>query len=396
MKINYKFPTVYPICINLKERKSKRKWMVKQAKQNQMKLNFYTAELHKDPKRGCLESHLNVIKNAIKDGHKYLFVLEDDAKFIRPLKNIPEPPKDWAMLYLGGTVKHVFSKDVDEKVMKNGDSKWVRMTCWTTHAYILNLNNKDLIKDILAAEKEDTEIDRYYVDFIHQKYNCYMVHPMVCIQKAGHSDIEGRAVEYSFMEKSLYGLRKPVYEITDDGSYKLKFIEYPDDKLPGVSIITPTKDREWIFSLPRFNISRFVYPPDKIEWIIVDSSLTDDLKYTFQSEKRVKYIHVPEPCTIAHKRNLACKLAKNPIIVHMDDDDIYRPESILARVKSIISYEGTECVGCSRIATYDIINDKSYISSDGHLSLSEASMAYTKKFWLEQNFDPGCERGEYK
>jgi hypothetical protein len=80
----------------------------------------------------------------------------------------------------------------------------------------------------------------------------------------------------------------------------------------------------------------------------------------------------------------------------MDDDDIYRPESILARVKSIISYEGTECVGCSRIATYDIINDKSYISSDGHLSLSEASMAYTKKFWLEQNFDPGCERGEYK
>ena len=133
--------------------------------------------------------------------------------------------------------------------MQKGESKWVRMTCWTTHAYILNLQNKELIKDILAAEEQpaDMEIDRYYVDFIHQKYNCYMVHPMACIQKAGHSDIEGRAVEYSFMEKSLYGLRKPLYEITEDGAYRMKLPDIPPEKLPKVTIITPTKDREWAF-----------------------------------------------------------------------------------------------------------------------------------------------------
>ena len=53
MKFNNKFPSVYPICINLEERKSKKKWMVKQAKRNNMKLNFYTAKLHDNPKRGC-------------------------------------------------------------------------------------------------------------------------------------------------------------------------------------------------------------------------------------------------------------------------------------------------------------------------------------------------------
>lgn len=399
MKFNNKFPSVYPICINLEERKSKKKWMVKQAKRNNMKLNFYTAKLHDNPKRGCLESHLNVIKDAIKNKVKYLFVLEDDAMFVKPFDKLPEPPKDWAMLYLGGTVKYIFSREDEEKIMKRADSKWVRMTCWTTHAYILNLNNKELVEDILNAEKiedENMEIDRYYVDFIHQKYKCYMCHPMVCVQKSGHSDIEGRKVEYSFMEKSLAGLTKPNYEITEDGAYQLKLPVIPDDILPKISIITPTKDREWVFSLPRFNLSRFIYPPDKIEWIIVDSSITDDLKYSFTSDKRIKYLHVNEPCTVAHKRNLACKMASNPVIVHMDDDDIYKPESLLARVKALAGYKGIECVGSSRIGVYDIINDKSFISSDGHISLSEASMAYTKKFWEEQNFDPGCERGEYK
>lgn len=398
MKFNNKFPAVYPICINLEERKSKRKQMIKQAKKLNMKLNFYTAKLHENPKRGCLESHLNVIKEAIQNKVKYLFVLEDDALFIKPLDKLPEPPKDWAMLYLGGTVKYVFSREDEEKIMKKAGNKWIRMTCWTTHAYIINLNNKELVNDILKAEQCDSEmeIDRYYVDNIHQKYKCYISHPMTCIQRTGYSDIEQKKVEYTFMQKSLEGLKKPNYEITPEGDYKLKLPDISDELLPKVSLITVTKDREWVFSLPRFNLSRFIYPANKIEWIIVDSSLTDDLKYLFAGDKRIKYLHVNEPCTVAHKRNLACKMASNPIIACMDDDDVYAPESILARVKPLVGYKGIECVGSSRIGVYDIINDMSFLSSDGHISLSEASMAFTKKFWEEQNFDPGCQRGEYK
>ncbi|MFK5282717.1 hypothetical protein ACI3PL_24440, partial [Lacticaseibacillus paracasei] len=75
------------------------------------------------------------------------------------------------------------------------------MSCWTTHAYIINLTNKELVEDILKAD--NTEIDRYYVDVIHPKYRCYMIYPMACIQRAGHSDIENKKVEYSFMEKSI-------------------------------------------------------------------------------------------------------------------------------------------------------------------------------------------------
>ena len=67
MKINSYFPEVYPICINLKKREEKKKWMIKQAKEQNIKLNFYTASLHTNPKRGCMESHINVInKGCVK------------------------------------------------------------------------------------------------------------------------------------------------------------------------------------------------------------------------------------------------------------------------------------------------------------------------------------------
>jgi len=36
------------------------------------------------------------------------------------------------------------------------------------------------------------------------------------------------------------------------------------------------------------------------------------------------------------------------------------------------------------------------MSSDGPISLSEASMAYTRKFWEERGFDDLCIRGEHK
>ena len=85
-------------------------------------------------------------------------------------------------------------------------------------------------------------------------------------------------------------------------------------------------------------------------------------------------------------------------IMHMDDDDYYPPESILARVKILMKYKdkGIECVGSSTIGIYNIMNKNSNIASDGDTSLSEASMGYTKKFWKEGAFNEEEERGEYR
>jgi glycosyltransferase involved in cell wall biosynthesis len=98
------------------------------------------------------------------------------------------------------------------------------------------------------------------------------------------------------------------------------------------------------------------------------------------------------------KRNIAVSNSSSQYILHMDDDDYYPPESILARIKILLKYknEGIECVGSTLIGTYNLLTNESSMSSDGPISLSEASMAYTKKFWEERPFDELCLRGEHK
>ena len=152
--INKFYPNVEIICINLKNRKDKKKYMTKElTKQipnqsgtgssfNKKKsYNFFKAKLNKNPKQGCINSHLKVINTGIKNGVKQLLIFEDDCDFLDKLENIPEPPVEWDMLYLGGTVKDIKNyKDLKE------NKPWVRMACWTTHAYLINLENEELIK----------------------------------------------------------------------------------------------------------------------------------------------------------------------------------------------------------------------------------------------------------
>ena len=390
MYLNSKLNNIETICINLENRPDKRKWMQKQCNRRKIKIKFFLAKLHENPKRGCLESHITVIKDAIKRKVKYLFVLEDDAKFLQSLDKTKIPPDDWDMLYLGGTVRSRYGSIKDD---------WVRMACWTTHAYIINLTNKKLVSDILNAVNYTREIDNFYIEKIHSKYKCYMHNPMSIIQREGYSDIEKANVNYDFMQSSLYGFTQPEHKVVD-GNYVLKLDNINDDDLPEVTIVTPTYNRRKLFSLAIKNFYDFNYPRNKMKWVIIDDSDDGGVEDLIdKSDKRIEYVDLRElqkRVTIGQKRNIGADMAGTEFILHMDDDDYYPAESILARVKLLIKYSDTiGCVGCSEIGTYNIIEDTSSLASDGPMSLSEASMAYTKKFWEEQGFDRFVEKGEY-
>ena len=397
MKLNKYFDNVNVVVINLKERNDKKIYIEQELKSRNIKFDFFSATKHNNPKRGCLESHLTVIKNALSNNEKFLLIMEDDCKFINGLSKMEIPPSNWDMIYLGGTVHRVLDKK---------HKGYARVQCWTTHGYIINLNNKDLISKILEVENYDGEIDRYYLEKIHPNFNVYVCDPMIAIQKEGFSDIENKEVSYDFMQHTLNGLMVPEHNIDNEGNYVLKLPNIDNKELPKVSIITPTYKRRKIFSIAVRNFENFIYPKDKLEWIIVDDSPeTDTVDETVRDllprDKRIKFIHMDsgdEPMTIAMKRNICVSNSSNPYIIHMDDDDYYPPESILARIKILLKYksEGIECVGSTLIGTYNIIQNISSMSSDGPISLSEASMAYTKKFWEERPFDELCLRGEHK
>ena len=396
MKFNNTLNDVSAVCINLRTRKDKKRNMKIQAKRKDINIKYYTTTLNENPKRGCLLSHLDVINKAEEDNVQQLLILEDDAKFILNPRVLQEPPSDWDMLYLGGTVHRIMNRD---------NKAWPRVACWTTHAYIINMNNKKLLEDIRKAYDYKEEIDRFYLEKIHTNYNVYMSDPMIAIQKEGYSDIEGTVVNYDFMQKTISGLSIPEYEEVD-GNYVLKLPSIPEEELPHISIVTPTHNRRELFSIAVRNFEEFIYPKDKIEWIIVDDSSEEHtIVDLVPKDKRIHFFELRDPnskevtkLTIAQKRNIGASKAKGEIILHMDDDDYYPPESILARVKVLMKYkkDGIKCVGCTEIGTYNLMENKSSMSSDGPISFSEASMAYYRDFWVERAFNNHQLRAEHK
>jgi hypothetical protein len=259
---------------------------------------------------------------------------------------------------------------------------------------------------------------------IHPKYKCYMHTPMLISQQEGFSDIEKRQCSYTgIMEQSLVGFRQPDHT-NKDKEYILELSSVVDIVLPNVTIVTPTKNRHTLFSMALNNYNMFKYPKEKIEWIIVEQvpeilgmeheqegvydllpkkirskTIIGDSKVSVEKTP-IRYFQIQsnEYIPIARMRNICNGFASHDIIIHMDDDDYYEPISIETRVKVLAKYaeSGVECVGCSKIGVYDILGKKSTITSDGILSLSEASLAYTKKFWQDQQFDENDHLGEYR
>ena len=389
LEISSEYPDLKVYCINLKERKEKKKWIKKQMKRKGLKFEFYTADKHKtDPKRGCLESHLNIIKMALATNQKHILILEDDAKIIKPIYSLPKFPNDWTMLYLGGTVRDI---------IKRYDDNWVQVSTWTTHAYILNLEDENFVKSLLEMENYDKEIDKFYIENIHNNFATYMTSPMRVIQRKGYSDIEGKDVDYDFMEQTLYGFKKPEH-IIEDNSYRLKLQEIEPNDLPNITVITPTYNRRNLFYIALNNMTTTSYPKNKITWIILDDSDDEKLKVDdiIPRSNKIKHVKLTDKhYTVAEKRNIGASMSQTSIILHMDDDDYYPANSFIARVKLLLKYPDIGCVGSSKVGVYDIIKNKSSMSSDGPLTLAEASMGYTKEFWLRQKFDNNATTGEY-
>jgi glycosyltransferase involved in cell wall biosynthesis len=96
--------------------------------------------------------------------------------------------------------------------------------------------------------------------------------------------------------------------------------------------------------------------------------------------------------TIAWKRNLGVSMASHPIIVHMDDDDIYPPNSILFRVAMLMMEPKKECSFCTTLPCYDIKNYISFVNVPParlpmSMRVSEATLTHTKGFWEAGKFE---------
>jgi hypothetical protein len=163
----------------------------------------------------------------------------------------------------------------------------------------------------------------------------------------------------------------------------------PEDDLPGVTIVTPTRNRPEFIEICAGCVDSQCYPKYKLEWIILDDG--KDTCDDFVSHiPYARHVLLTDGKTIAQKRNLGAKLAKHEIIVHMDDDDIYPPNSILFRVSMMLRAK-KQVAFCTTLPSYDIANYISFVNVPPmrlpqSMRVSEATMCYTKKFWEEKGF----------
>ena len=362
-------------CINLKSRNDKRTFMKKQAKKYKLNIEFHRVTKHQNPVRGCLESHLELIKRAKQNNFPYIAILEDDAKFLVNPKEL-NIPDDFDMYYLGASVKQQ-----DNNRLIEG---------WSTHAYILHNRLYDkIIRDLTDYDKE---IDRYYVEEIQPNYKCYIASPVMTTQKSGYSDIENRVVnydEYTTINKEPYQGVK--YQIIDD-EYRLSLDSVKE--LPRVSIVTPTRDRHDFVPLMLRNWNAIQYPREKLEWIIVDDG-EKPIKALLPEDQAITYVRLETngALPVGQKRNIGCKHAKGEYIVHMDDDDYYSDLSVELRIRALLS-NNAECIGATIIGCMNIISRMCYSIGSTNSVLAEASMAYKRSFWEERNFREDVKTGE--
>lgn len=187
----------------------------------------------------------------------------------------------------------------------------------------------------------------------------------------------------------------------ENGDIKLDIPDTISSNLPHVSIVTITKDRSKFAGLMLYNWNNYKYPPEKLEWIIVDDSQNsnENLSQYLPNDSRINYIKLKDWMPVAAKRNFAIEQSKYNYIVFQDDDDIYDPMSVVAKIRTLEHYK-KDVVFSMPFAVYDLIDDTSYIFDlgiDKHgkesNAIAEAGLAFRKSYWRKNKFASTAKNG---
>lgn len=122
-------------------------------------------------------------------------------------------------------------------------------------------------------------------------------------------------------------------------------------KLPFVSVCTPTFNRRPFFPAIIKCFEWQDYPKHLIEWIIIDDG-TDKIEDLVSHIPQVKYFKYDNQMTLGKKRNISNEKARGEIIVYMDDDDYYCPTRVSHAVQMLKLHPKALCAGGSKQLIY--------------------------------------------
>jgi SAM-dependent methyltransferase len=193
------------------------------------KIKRFSAIVNENGARGCILSHVSIIREAKLNGYSNVLVFEDDMMYIGSPGDSNKitsqlKTKKWDVFYLGYN-SHEPLNSVDFNILNIKN-------CFSTHAIAYNNSVYDFILESVDSIKI---FDVWLRDVVQHKFACLGAYPIQCSQVAGRSDIENKDVNYDFImerfnentkhlvQRIFMSICIPAYEMNGKGFEFLDF-----------------------------------------------------------------------------------------------------------------------------------------------------------------------------
>ena len=167
---------------------------------------------------------------------------------------------------------------------------------------------------------------------------------------------------------------------------------------PRVTLCTITRNRQALLALLAACVAAQDYPPELLEWVIVDDSDAGpqpDLSAAERVGIRIRYVQLTERLPLGAKRNLCHAHASGDLLVVLDDDDYYPPSRVPEVVAVLMDAEG-EVAGCPRMPLLLLPEGSRWLTPSFHINDATAnSLAYRRSYvQAGHRFDPEAWQAE--
>jgi len=160
-----------------------------------------------------------------------------------------------------------------------------------------------------------------------------------------------------------------------------------ENKLPFVSICTPTFNRRPFYPMIIQCFNNQTYPKDRMEWIIIDDG-TDKIEDLVKDIPQVKYFKYDEKMNLGKKRNLMHEKAVGDFIIYMDDDDYYPSERVQHSVETLQKNPQAMVAGSSEMYIYfKHINKMYQFGPYNPNHATAATFAFRREYIKQSNYE---------
>ena len=157
------------------------------------------------------------------------------------------------------------------------------------------------------------------------------------------------------------------------------------DTAPLASCIMPTFDRRAFVPQAVRYFLRQDYPAKEL--IIIDDG-PEPVSDLVPADPRIVYHRLQSRTVLGAKRNLACDLARGPVIVHWDDDDWASPQRVSVQVAALAE-GGADICGVASLLYYDPARSSAWRFTwpDGQRRWAAGpSLCFPKDLWTRSPF----------